>query len=193
MKEISQNDYNNFNIALKEPKYILNDHNYGVSCATVLNDGRLATGSWDNSIIIFNKKSFKPDLKIREHMDDVVSLIQLSSGILCSASNDKTIKLYNINGNTYNVLQTLTYHTSLMGKIIELSNHKLVSSSQDGSIIFYCKDNNSLYKKDFSIKVSPYNGPIMQIKNNEICYYEVPWGVLYFFDFQKKKKYCSNK
>ena len=62
-------------------------------------------------------------------MDDVVSLIQLISGILCSASNDKTIKLYNINGNTYNVLQTLTYHTSLLGKIIELTNHKLVSSS----------------------------------------------------------------
>ena len=75
MKEISQNDYSNFNIALKEPKYILNDHNYGVSCATVLNDGRLATGSSDNSIIIYNKMTFKPDLKIREHMEDVVSLI----------------------------------------------------------------------------------------------------------------------
>ena len=77
MKEISQNDYNNFNIALKEPKYILNDHNGGVFCATVLYDGRLATGSWDNSIIIYNKETFKPDLKIKEHMDDVVSLIQL--------------------------------------------------------------------------------------------------------------------
>ena len=78
MKQISHNDYNNFNIALKQPKLILNAHNYGVSCATVLNDGRLATGSWDNSIVIYNKETFNPDLKIREHMKDVSSLIQLS-------------------------------------------------------------------------------------------------------------------
>ena len=186
MKEMSHNDYNNFNIALKEPKHILNDHHGAIYCATVLNDGRLATGSSDNSIIIYNKETFKPDLQIREHMEDVLSLIQLNSGILCSGSKDKKIKLYNINGNTYNVLQTLSYHTDKVGTIIELNNHKLVSSSQDGSIIFYFKDNSG-YKIDFSIKICPCNGPILQIKNNEICYYEYPGNVLYFFDFQDRK------
>ena len=98
-----------------------------LKCATVLNDGRFTTGSGDNSIIIYNNKTFKPDLKIEEHTNAVNSLIQLSSGILCSGSLDKTIKLYNINGNTYNVLQTLSYHTGYITKIIELNNKKLAN------------------------------------------------------------------
>ena len=112
------NNYNNFNIELKEPKHITTFHNSFITCATVLNDSRLATGSDDNSIIIYNNKTFKPDLTIREHMDTVTSLIQLSSGILCSASNDDTINLYNIDGNNYNVLQTLTDHKAPVTKII---------------------------------------------------------------------------
>ena len=139
-----------------------------LKCATVLNDGRFTTGSGDNSIIIYNNKTFKPDLTIKEHSNTVCSLIQLSSGILCSGAHDKTIKLYNINGNTYNVLQTLSYHTNSVYKIIELRNKKLVSCSCDNTIIFYFKDNNQ-YTKDFNIKTNGWNGPIIQTKNNEIC------------------------
>ena len=182
----NDNDYNNFDIKLKEPKHIVKYHTSAIYCATVLNDGRFATGSFDNSIIIYNNKTFKPDLTIKEHSDWVYSLIQLSSGILCSGSNDKTIKLYNINGNTYNVLQTLSYHTSLVTKIIELSNKKLVSCSGDKSIIFYFKDNNE-YTKDFNITTNGYNGPIIQTKNNEICYYEDTNSALCFFDLQERK------
>ena len=137
----NDNNYNNFDIKLKEPLHKVKYHTSWITCATVLNDGRFVTGSYDNSIIIYNNKTFKPDLTIKEHSSYVYSLIQLSSGILCSGSNDKTIKLYNINGNTYNVLQTLSYHTNCISKIIELRNKKLVSCSYDNTIIFYFKDN----------------------------------------------------
>ena len=182
----NDNNYNNFDIKLKEPLHQVKYHTSGIRCATVLNDGRFATGSSDNSIIIYNNKTFKPDLTIKEHSDYVRSLIQLSSGILCSGSGDKTIKLYNINGNTYNVLQTLSYHTDTVTKIIELRNKKLVSCSYDNTIIFYFKDNNQ-YTKDFNIKTNGYNGPIIQTKNNEICYYEDTNSALCFFDLQERK------
>ena len=185
---ISTNDdnYNNFDIKLKEPLHQVKYHTYGIYCATVLNDGRFATGSADKSIIIYNNKTFKPDLTIKEHSSYVYSLIQLSSGILCSGSDDKTIKLYNINGNTYNVLQTLSYHTNGISKIIELRNKKLVSCSYDNTIIFYFKENNQ-YTKDFNIKTNGSNGPIIQTKNNEICYYEDTNSALCFFDLQERK------
>ena len=182
----NDNNYNNFDIKLKEPLHQVKYHTGGIYCATVLNDGRFATGSSDNSIIIYNNKTFKPDLTIKEHSSYVYSLIQLSSGILCSGSNDKTIKLYNINGNTYNVLQTLSYHTDTVTKIIELRNKKLVSCSGDNTIIFYLKDNNQ-YTKDFNIKTNGENGPIIQTKNNEICYYEDTNSALCFFDLQERK------
>ena len=182
----NDNNYNNFDIKLKEPLHKVKYHTSEINCATVLNDGRFATGSNDNSIIIYNNKTFKPDLTIKEHSNRVYSLIQLSSGILCSGSNDKTIKLYNINDNTYNVLQTLSYHTGGINKIIELRNKKLVSCSGDNTIIFYFKDNNQ-YTKDFNIKTNGYNGPIIQTKNNEIFYYESTNSALCFFDLQERK------
>ena len=168
---IGDNSYNNFNIQLKEPIHKLKYHTSCINCSTVLNDGRFATGSDDSSIVIYNNKTFKPDLTIKEHSSYVNSLIQLKSGILVSGSSDNTTKLFNINGNNYNLIQTLKEHTGGITKLLELNNNKLVTCSGDKSIIFYFKDNNE-YKNDFKINTNGYNGPIIQTKNNEICYYE---------------------
>ena len=72
----NNNNYNNFNIKLKEPIHILKYHTSYIYCATILNDGRFATGSGDNSIIIFNNKTFTPDLIIQEHDVCINCLIQ---------------------------------------------------------------------------------------------------------------------
>ena len=54
-----------FIIGDKEPKYTLNYHTDSVYCSTVLKDGRFVTSSFDKSIIIYNNKTFKPDLIIK--------------------------------------------------------------------------------------------------------------------------------
>ena len=59
---------------------------------------------------------------IKEHNGYISYIIQLSSGELVSCSYDKTIKLYNIKGVQYEVLQTLNYHKDYVYKIIELNN-----------------------------------------------------------------------
>ena len=64
-----------------------------------MNDGRLASGSYDKSIIIYNKVTYKPDLIIKENKNRVLCIIQLSSGIL--AFSEDTIKSFNINNNNY--------------------------------------------------------------------------------------------
>ena len=183
---IGDNSYNNFNIKLKEPIHKLKYHTSYICCSTVLNDGRFATGSGDNSIVIYNNKTFKPDLTIKEHSSSVYSLIQLKSGILVSGSYDNTTKLFNINGNNYNLIQTLKEHTGGIYKLLELNNNKLVTCSGDKSIIFYFKDNNE-YKNDFKINTNGVNGPIIQTKNNEICYKEDINSALCFFDLNERK------
>ena len=67
-----------------------------IRCSTVLKDGRFVTGSGDKSIIIYNNKTFVPDLIIKEHKSYVNCIIQLSSGELVSCSSDNSIKLNNI-------------------------------------------------------------------------------------------------
>ena len=181
----NNNNYNNFNIKLKEPIHILKYHTSGICCATILNDGRFATGSGDNSIIIFNNKSFQPDITIKEHNNWVCGLTQLSSGNLVSCSGDKTIKLYNINNNQYTVLQTLNNHTNYVYKVIELNNKKLVSCSYDKSIIFYIKENNE-YKMDYKISTNGYCYNVIQTKENEISYTENK-DTICFFDLPERK------
>jgi len=177
---------NNFDIKLKEPVNILNNHTSRIYCLSILKDGRLVSGSKDKSIIIYNKETYKPDLIIKEHNRVVFCITTLSSGILASCSGDNTIKLFNIKDNEYNVLQTLKYHTSSVFKIIELKNKSLVSCSLDKSIIFYNKDNNNEYKKHYKISTNCKCSSVIQTKENEICYSEETNNSIHFYDFNHK-------
>jgi len=184
----SLNYINNFDISLKKPFHTLNYHKYWVLCLSILNDGRLISGSADRSIIIYNKTTYKPDLIINEHKGFVLCIIQLSSGILATCSNDETIKLFNIKGNNYNIIQTLNDHTGWIYKMIEIKNKYLVSCSDDKYIIFYLKDNLE-YKKDYQISANTSCYCIFQIKENEICYSEYInyKDKICFFDLNERK------
>ena len=200
--ETTQKDnlYNNFDIKLKEnPIHELNYHTDYVRCLIMLKDGRMASASDDKSIIIYNKITFKPDLIIKEHNNYVYFITQLSSGILASCSKDKTIKLFNINGNNYNILQTLSFHTNEVYEIIELKNKQLVSCSYDKSVVFYFKDNNE-YKLDYKIQTNNYCISVIQTKNNEICYSEFSqnnnnkneYNICFFDILERKEKKTTN-
>ena len=176
------------NSIFKNPKHVLQYHTEPIFCTAVLKDGRIATGSKDKEIIVFNNKTFKPDLTIKEHNGVVVNMIELSTGYLASCSEDKTIKIYDVGLKTYRVIQTLKDHTGWVSKIIELNNKQLVSCSKDKTLIFYNKDKDGIkYKKDFSITTNGWNGPVIQTKDNEICYYESNEDTICFYDFIKKK------
>ena len=136
-----------------------------------MNDGRLVSGSYDDSIIIYNKETFQPDLIIKKNNGSIYYITQLSSGILASCSGDKTIKLFNIKGNKYERLQTLDYHSGSVYKVVELKNKSLVSCSDDSSFITYLKYDNK-YKKDIQISTDGNCYSLIQIKDNDICYSE---------------------
>ena len=183
---INYNLYKNFNIQLKEPIHKLNFHTSTVYCLTMLKDGRLVSGSNDNSIIIYNKITYQPDLIIKEHKSAVLCVTQLSSGELASCSSDKEIKIFKIKDVKYEILQTLKFHTGIVYKIIELKNKNLVSCSEDASIIFYNKDNME-YKNNYKIKTNEGCHSVIQIKDNEICYTESNNQTICFFDLVEKK------
>ena len=170
---------------LNNPLHILNNHLDWVKCLTILNDGRLVSGSEDKSIIIYNKQTYQPDIIINEHKNCVNCLTQLKNGILVSCSDDNTIKLFNIKDNQYELIQTLNLHSNYVNKILELSNNSLISGSSDSTIIFYIKDGTQ-YKKDYSISTSDSVSNIIQTKENEIVY-STNDGKLNFFDLKERK------
>ena len=177
----------------KNPFLILTYHTDCVICLIMLKEGRMASGSHDGTIIIFNKYTYKPDLVITEHLFSVICLIELRSGILASCSPDQTIILYKIYKNSYSVLQTLSHHESFISKIIELKNEQLVSCSYDKSIIFYSKKDNK-YIMDYKLETNDQCHSVIQSKNNEICYscYSGYNGYdISFFDILQRKNKCT--
>ena len=182
----NKNSYDNFDIKYKEPIHKLKYHTSEINCSIILNDGRFATGSNDNSIIIYNQKTFKPDLTIKEQ-NPIYCLTELNYGILASGlAGDGKIKLYNINGNEYNEAQTLSYHSSYINKILELKNKNVISCSGDKTMIFYFRDNDE-YIKDYSITTNGNNSAVIQTKDNEICFSEDNNKAICFFDLLERK------
>ena len=184
--EINYNLYYEYNIKLKEPIHKLNFYTGYVSCLIMLNDGRFVSSSNNNSIIIFNEKTYQSDLIIKDHKDWVFCIIQLSSGELASCSGDKEIKIFKIEGIKYKILQTLKNHERSVYKIIELKNKDLVSCSTDSSILFFHKSNNQ-YINYYKIKTNGSCYTAIQIKDNEICYSEDKNSTICFYDLKEKK------
>ena len=192
-KDYSYKDFNIKNI--KEPIHNLNFHTDYIHCLTVLNDRRLVSSSNDHSIIIYNKITFKPDLIIKEHMDRVCCVIQLSSGELVTCSNE--IIIFKINDNKYETLQRtkiIEYKDLHVLKLIQLKNKNLVScsNSYNDGIIFYDKDNLG-YKIKEKIKTNGGCYTLIQTKENEICYSEGNNNAICFYDFIEKKIKSSFK
>ena len=88
----NDNLYDDYKIEMKNTIHILNNHEDSVYCLCVLNIGRLVSDFCRNSITIYNITTYEPDLINKEHKNSINYIIQFSSGILASCSDDKTIK-----------------------------------------------------------------------------------------------------
>ena len=132
-----------------------------MSCLSILNDGRIVSGSADKNIIIYNKISFRPDIIIKEHYDTIMCLIQLSSGELLTFS--KEIIILKIKYLSYEIIQRLKNNTN------------------------YVLKDNSEYKINFKINTNGACYTIIQIKENEICYSTSNNNTICFYDLIEKK------
>ena len=148
--------FKDFNIINHTPQNKLTNHGDNpIYTLLQLQDGRLASGGDDGSIIIYNKQTFTPELTIKEHKDSIYDIIQLKNGNLLSCSyNDKTMNEYKINeNNTYQVLSTVNVGQDKDNnprQIVELENNEIGLLAYN-HIIFYLNINNKL-DEDFKIE-----------------------------------------
>jgi len=105
-------------------------------------DNRLATGSSDETIKIWNIETGTCIQTLDGHTGRVYSLCELSDGCLLSGSADKTIKIWRriVNNNEvhYQLDATLEGHTNYVRSVIELKKSGLIAScSDDKSIMLW--------------------------------------------------------
>ena len=65
-----------------------------VRCLAQLSDGRVVSGSADNTLKVWNITTGVCELTLTGHIDDVHCLAQLSDGRVVSGSDDSTLKVW---------------------------------------------------------------------------------------------------
>ena len=154
-KKIDHNKiFQDFNIVNKTPKYKLTNHgNNDINTILQLQDGRLASGGYDGSIIIYKPKTFEPEMTIKAHSKGIYDIIQLKNGNLLSCSgDDKTMNEYIINeNNTYKLISQVNVgKDNIPIQIHELENGE-IGLVAENYIFFYLNINNK-FDEDFKIK-----------------------------------------
>ena len=166
---------------------VLNNYEKLKCCIIILlNDERICSSTFNSNIEIYNKSTFNTEIKIEAHKNNINHIFQSKNNNIISSSIDKTIAITKIfPDNSYKIQQILSNHSSYVFKCIELNNEKLVSCSDDFSLIFWEKTNN-IYSNIYSFKNYNKIYDILETKNNEIALAQFYDKSLLFLDMNDK-------
>jgi WD40 repeat protein len=78
----------------------LQGHTGSVKALCVLTDGRLASGSWDGTIRLWDVATGAETARLEGRASSVTALCTLSDGRLASGSTDNTIRLWDVSRGT---------------------------------------------------------------------------------------------
>ena len=113
-------------------------HKYDITFLFLLNDGRLASCSYDKVIRICQIQEhqfIKNEIILQGHKEEVTNVCQLDTGHLVSCSIDGTIKIWTPYQNTFIEHFSINEaHDDYINKVITLSNNRIGSCSDDSTI-----------------------------------------------------------
>jgi WD40 repeat protein len=121
--------YNSIKIHnFKDGKIIdkLTGHKDGVCCLLMISNDRLASGSWDKTIKIWDLNIYKSIITLNKHEGIIICLKLLSNNKLASGSDDKTINIWNLNN--YSCIQTINANSGNVSCLLYTINNQLVST-----------------------------------------------------------------
>ena len=163
-----------FNILNNKISNTLNYHTDSVNQIILLKDGRIASSSNDNSIIIYNKEDYSIQLQIKNLDSYVYNIIQGSNGYIFASLYSGTISIFKLTSLTsYQNIQNIKAHNNAVNKIIELKDGRYVSCSYDKTIKIWKFNNNELIL-DKTLNQDNSISSIMELKENEII--STPYG-----------------
>ena len=136
------NSINNNEISFLNQNYFkcintLNGHNDKIDCVTELCIGKIATGSYDNTIKIWNLNSSYKECEITINEEGrVLCLLEFENGMLLSGTNKNNINLFNVNNAVINNKKIFTFkgHELWVNYLLRLNNIYFASCSNDSTI-----------------------------------------------------------
>jgi len=114
----------------------LKGHTGGVYCVSVLPDGRVVSGSWDNTLRLWDMNTGTCVHTLKGHTGDVYCVSVLPDGRVVSGSWDNTLRLWDMNTGT--CVRTLKGHTGAVCCVSVLPDGRVVSGSWDKTLRVWC-------------------------------------------------------
>jgi len=119
---------------IPQPESAYEGHTSPVNALTALRDGRLASGSYDKTIRIWDPATGECLQTLEGHTDWVLALAALPDGRLASGSEDTTIRIWD--PHTWKELSVHEWHQNSVSSLTTLGKH-LISGGVDGKIFLY--------------------------------------------------------
>ena len=189
------NEINDVKLNLISKIYVMKNRKIGICCSVlILNPFKLILfGLKNGEIIFYSYPEFDKVYSFQEHFKSINYICELNQNIISTASDDKTIKIIElnfkkINNNIidykYKVIQIIFSHTHYVNKIISINNNKFISCSQDHSIKIWNKkslDQNYQLENTISVHFGRVVS-IEKINNNEFVSSSWSEKIIYFFN-----------
>lgn len=117
----------------------LRGHQGPVLCVADFGNGKIATGSTDKTVRIWDIDADEEEaqiIKLKGHTEKVVSLVAMSEDMLVSASGDSTVKVWSIDwkDNTAELLYTLEMNTLRMMSVCKVSSSVFATADVEANI-----------------------------------------------------------
>lgn len=115
----------------------LEAHQSLITCLLYLKDKRIATGSQDATIKLYETHGFKCQLQIPAHLSGVTHLAETEKGYLVSCSCDCTLKLWEINFKCFRNIAVFCGHLRWVTSSVPLGLTTIVSGSEDQTVMIW--------------------------------------------------------
>lgn len=154
-----------WDLSSKQCLTTLNHHHNSVNCLLELNDSRLATGSFDNTIHIFNQPKYTLSIVITNHCE-IFSMIQVDIHQIAFGTIEK-IKFHNLFNTRCNLIITNS-HLKVVSYLLKLSNKMLACCSDN--MIFVWKLFSENYLEQYRFKSEDIIYSMIELNNNRLAY-----------------------
>ena len=114
-------------------KTIDDAHDEKIVCLIELSSGKIATGSYDCSIKIWNLKTFECEDTIREN-EYVFCLLEFEKNMLLSGTSNNTIQLWDLKNTFGQCLHTYKGHLLWINSLVKCNHKFFASCSNDTDI-----------------------------------------------------------
>ena len=131
-----------------------------------LSSGKLASGSYDNTVRIWNMDTLKED-KIINETGRVFVLLEFEKDVLLTGTSDNVINVWDINSRNNNPIFSFKGHELWINCLVKCNESYLASASNDAKIKIW-----DYYKRKFLFDLIGHRDCILSLtllKNNYLC------------------------